>query len=140
MEHMDRGTLSDVISETHMSEEEIAAVSREVKDPTCASFRGRGQDCLGNRGSEQQRLHVPSFVSVLLLLLWRSKSISSELCGSVPALTVLCSCILISCCCILTLSLVFVFAVLHLASLNVCLEPVCTAFPACKSKGAGGRI
>ncbi|XP_053788255.1 serine/threonine-protein kinase PAK 1-like isoform X2 [Vidua chalybeata] len=29
MEYMDRGTLSDVISETHMSEREMAAISRE---------------------------------------------------------------------------------------------------------------
>ncbi|NXR98402.1 PAK3 kinase, partial [Oxylabes madagascariensis] len=29
MEYMDGGTLCDIINETHMSEEEIAAVSRE---------------------------------------------------------------------------------------------------------------
>ncbi|XP_023804258.1 serine/threonine-protein kinase ste20-like [Cyanistes caeruleus] len=37
MEYMDGGTLRDIINETQMSEGEIAVVSREVKDPTCAS-------------------------------------------------------------------------------------------------------
>ncbi|KAI1239676.1 Serine/threonine-protein kinase PAK 1, partial [Lamprotornis superbus] len=34
MQYMDGGTLRDAINETHMSEKEIAAVSREVRDPT----------------------------------------------------------------------------------------------------------
>ncbi|TRZ07345.1 hypothetical protein HGM15179_019762, partial [Zosterops borbonicus] len=37
MEYMDGVTLSDVINETQMSEGEIATISREVRDPTCAS-------------------------------------------------------------------------------------------------------
>uniref|UniRef100_A0A8C0U001 non-specific serine/threonine protein kinase n=1 Tax=Cyanistes caeruleus TaxID=156563 RepID=A0A8C0U001_CYACU len=37
MEYMDGGTLRDLIDEIQMSEGEIAAVSREVRDPICAS-------------------------------------------------------------------------------------------------------
>ncbi|XP_053860036.1 serine/threonine-protein kinase PAK 3-like [Vidua macroura] len=37
MEYMDGGTLSDVISETYLSEDEMAAISREVSNPTCAA-------------------------------------------------------------------------------------------------------
>ena len=37
MEYMDGGTLSDAINEMYISEDDMAAVSREVRDPTCAS-------------------------------------------------------------------------------------------------------
>lgn len=37
MEYMDGGTLTDAIYEMYISEDEMAAVSREVRDPTCAS-------------------------------------------------------------------------------------------------------
>ena len=42
MEYMDAGTLIDVISNTYLSEDEMAAVSREVRDPTSAS-KGLGR-------------------------------------------------------------------------------------------------
>ncbi|KAM4752120.1 serine/threonine-protein kinase PAK 3-like [Cyanocitta cristata] len=42
MEYMDGGTLSDAIRKTYLSEDEMAAVSREVRDPTCAS-KGLGR-------------------------------------------------------------------------------------------------
>uniref|UniRef100_A0A674GAN8 non-specific serine/threonine protein kinase n=1 Tax=Taeniopygia guttata TaxID=59729 RepID=A0A674GAN8_TAEGU len=138
MEFMDGGTLSDVISKTYLSEDEIAAISREVSKPTCAS-EGLGRIVweteAQNRRGFMYKLCFPSAG-----MLWASKSISRELPASAPALSVLSSCTLISCCCSLTLPPVFVFALLHLASLNLYLEPVCTAFLACKSKGAGGRI
>ena len=38
MEYMDGGTLSNVISKTYLCEDEMATISREVRDPTCASF------------------------------------------------------------------------------------------------------
>lgn len=37
MEYMDGGTLSDVISKSYLSEEEMAAISREVSNPICAA-------------------------------------------------------------------------------------------------------
>ncbi|NXY38676.1 PAK3 kinase, partial [Pomatorhinus ruficollis] len=59
MEYKDGDTLSDVINETQMSEDEIVVVSREVRDPSCAS------DSLGRivweTGSEQERFRVPGF-------------------------------------------------------------------------------
>lgn len=48
MEYMDGGSLHDVIRETRMAEGEIAAVSREVRDGTCASH-GLGGMVLPNR-------------------------------------------------------------------------------------------
>ncbi|NXB69984.1 PAK1 kinase, partial [Donacobius atricapilla] len=59
MEYMDGGTLWDVISETSLSESEIAVVSREVRDPTCAS-EGLGR-IVWEMGTEQEQFHVPSF-------------------------------------------------------------------------------
>lgn len=37
MEYMDGGTLQDIVRHTRMAEGEMAAVSREVRDPACAS-------------------------------------------------------------------------------------------------------
>ncbi|NXK70519.1 PAK1 kinase, partial [Sylvietta virens] len=65
MEHMDGGTLRGVIDESQMSEDDIAAVSREVRDPTCTS-QGLGR-IVWERGSEPEPFHVPGFVSVLLV-------------------------------------------------------------------------
>ncbi|XP_068035285.1 serine/threonine-protein kinase PAK 3-like [Anomalospiza imberbis] len=35
MEYMDGGTLQDIVRQTRMAEGEMAAVSREVRDPAC---------------------------------------------------------------------------------------------------------
>ncbi|XP_018769823.2 serine/threonine-protein kinase PAK 3-like [Serinus canaria] len=59
MEYVDGGTLTSVLVRVLMEEGMIAAISREVRDPACAS---NGLDRVG-----QERLHVQSFVSLLLL-------------------------------------------------------------------------
>lgn len=45
MEYVDGHSLMDVISKMGMSEGQIAAVCREVRDLTCASDDLTGQDC-----------------------------------------------------------------------------------------------
>lgn len=87
----------------------------------------------GKQGFRTGAIPCARLCSCVAGMLWGSKSIPSELRGRVPALTLLCSYTLTTCCCILTLTLAFVFAVAHLTSLNVCLEPACTPFLVCKA-------
>ena len=70
MEYMDGGSLHDVIREARMVEGEIAVVSREVRDGTCAS-RGLG----GMGGKERIDFTFPAFFLPLSLTTGRSKSI-----------------------------------------------------------------
>ncbi|XP_053860015.1 serine/threonine-protein kinase PAK 3-like, partial [Vidua macroura] len=89
MEYMDGGTLSDVISETYLSEDEMAAISREVSNPTCAA-QGLGR-IVWETGLRPGVISCAKLCFCVAGMLWASKSLSSEMPASAPALTVLSS-------------------------------------------------